>query len=464
MSKDNDNFDQIDIFDFINSENSDTEIYEIDKDILKKSNFLINMKYSLTLNAQKILDIAMLKLQNNEYTRNPINNALVIQYTAGELVRELGQKSGSIYNALLPIAGSLHGLSVGYIDPKRGFAFRTLVSGCTYNASTNIFNIEFDAMFAPYLTNVVTGFTPLKKQLINSWTSMYASKLYQYLRMMTFYPTGYTGKKTWAFQKDVSVYELRCILGVMNAALDSVRKVLENTNPPDYKKAWEKCPEKKLEAWGDFKKRALLPAINEINTSPLSDINVEMKPRKGARGAIEQVSFYMVLKEKRKEYLEKEQRKNKESVKEMRTEEEIEELLYQKMEFLEIISSNFMEIGRKLGLNELRSIAEAADYDEEKYKRAFHECKAQVKDDKIPNPVGWMIAALKKNYQFEKVEKDNIDRYKSLFNAIEPQEYDFNEIEQTIVNNPNAGIATESNNGQEEFQLEWFTNDENIGI
>ena len=77
----------------------------------------------------------------------------------------------------------------------------------------------------------------------------------------------------------------------------------------------------------------------------------------------------------------------------------------------------------------MRALAEASDYNIEKLKKAYE----LSKNSNIDNLVGWLIKAMKEDY--DAVASPRSNPVSNEFNSFEQLEYDFDEIEKAIIDN-----------------------------
>ena len=119
-------------------------------EILNKSNFFIGMKYKATVLENKITYLAMLKIQDREYEREP--DGIYVEIKASEIKEAVKGNSGSFYEALKSAANSMTGNNMGIVDDEgQRFTFITLIG---YGAG--LFNINMDTII-DLLNKIVPG-------------------------------------------------------------------------------------------------------------------------------------------------------------------------------------------------------------------------------------------------------------------------------------------------------------------
>lgn len=350
-----------------------------------KSNFLIGGKYKSSLLENKVLAIALANIQNVVEE----HGLLYSRIKASELRKMLGANSGSFYNQLEPVARALTGKTIGMAEPdKKIFDYMAIIIHASY--ADGIFTIKFNPEIKDYIHDIKKNFTLLQLPIMLSFKSVYSFRLYELLKSKAYYPKQ-TYERTGVFHTTFLLSELKFDLGVVNAELDSVKRILANEKNPDFDKAIDKSPEKVLNNWGDFKKKVLEVAKKEINQK--TDIVIDYTPVRGGKGGkIFQLEFTIRFNS-------------------VLQEPETGMTDADKLKVLENMSSY---IPYPLSLHELETIAEAANYDLDKIKKAYD----HMQEYEVTNVAGWLISALKNNYSFLNYQLDEPDH------AMSEQEFD----------------------------------------
>lgn len=396
-----------------------TTTYDADLGTYRKSNYLIKAKYKMSLTSEKLFAISLSRLKEN------FNNdgKMSVTITKGELRKLLARQDkdgncviddGNIYRQLLDAANSLHLLAI-YIqnDNKKHFHIENIYQTINYNDSDLYF--EFNPNIRNYVIELKDNFTVLNLPTMLRFTRNYSYRLYEILKSKCYYPKYVPiGQRTDKFQFRLDLLELKFTIGVLNAKDEKVIKLFNSENPPMnvYKKAYDilkkddegKTKDKKVkyDTWKDFKVRVLDPSVEEINEK--TDIYVEYTLGRGARGKVIDIEFHVELSRKIPALC---MRKKK-------SEEEIEDFLDNMRMIMPIV----------IKTKDLKTIAEAADYDIDKIKKAVDMCN---KAGNIENMVGFLITAIKENYtniskhgkwEFsEKQDYGNLDELENLLLA-----------------------------------------------
>lgn len=343
-----------------------------------KSNILIGAKYKSSLLENKIMAVAFSRIQNAQIDRDGI----ICKITAKELMNMMGIKRGSFYEDLDTCAQAMTGRTVGMSDPeKKMFHYMAVITSATY--MDGILTIKFNSDLKYYITNIKENFTRLNLNTMISFSSVYSFRMYELLKSRAYYPKG-KEKEDKKFIIQYTVSELKLSLGIVNAELDSVRRVLNNTNAPDYDKAIEKSPEKTFERWSDFKKRVLDTAVNEINEKTEIQVDYTLHKR-GKGGRVQAITFVVtqpdIVTEKKPE--------PKEITQEL------------KEECYEYISELFKD--NPLTYKNMKVLAELAQYDCDKISGAFEVMTLQP--EPVRDVMGFMCAAIKEEYEINSAQE-----------------------------------------------------------
>lgn len=392
--------------------------YDADLGTYRKSNYLIKAKYKMSLTSEKLFAISLSRLRENFENGGKMS----VTITKSELRRLLAKQDkdgnsfiddGNIYRQLLEAANSLHLLAI-YIqnDSKKHFHIENIYHTINYNDSDLYF--EFNPNIRSYVLELKDNFTVLNLPTMLRFTRNYSYRLYEILKSKCYYPKYVPiEQRTDKFQFHLDLLELKFTIGVLDAKDEKVIKLFHSENPTIdvYRKAYEilkkddegKTRDRKVkyDTWKDFKTRVLDPSVEEINEK--TDIRVKYIQGKGARGRVVDIAFYVDL---LKELPVLEVKK--------RTAEEIEDFLDDMRMIMPLV----------IKTKDLKAIAEAADYNLEKIRKAV---ALYQKAGNIDNVVGFLIAAIRENYtnvarpkQWEVVEKQdygNMDEFENLILA-----------------------------------------------
>ncbi|MCR5602954.1 MAG: replication initiation protein [Lachnospiraceae bacterium] len=367
-----------------------------------KSNLLIGAKYKSSLLENKVMAISLNKIKDAEEDKE---GTLIVRLKASELKKLLDSKSGSFYSQLDKIGSSMTGRVIGMSDPiNESFHYMSVINNAHYE--NGVLTLEYNKNLNGYLKNIKQNFTKLNLETMLDFKSVYSFRLYELLKSRAYYPRG-EKRKDNAFVVTYDLPELKLDLGVINAELASVQKILNNSKRPNYEAALEASPEKVFTTWFEFRRNCIDVAVKEINEKKdRTEMEVDYKPRKsGQGGKVYGVDFYIKLYKKAEE--------SADSVERELSEDE-------KLNFYDEIR-DVIDCGIKS--KDAKAIAEAADFDMDMIISKYELAKQQDVD----NIVGFMIAAIKNDYT--KVPVSESKSKKNSFNSFKQRKYDFEELE-----------------------------------
>lgn len=326
-----------------------------------KYNPLIGAKYKSSLLEQKLMAIA---LASSDRIHKE-NGYLVQEFRGSELKRLLGVRGHAFYTQLDQAANQMKSRSIGVRDPeKEKFRYLNLITTVEYNEG--VFRIEWNNHLEDWLFALKSNFTVLNLDMTLKFRSVYGFRLYEVLRSKCFPKEKFESGEE--FSVNYSLSELKLTLGVINAELDTVQRILNNTDHPDYDKAVNASPEKVLSSWKNLKNRAIEPAVKEINS--LTDMEIRYEAHgSGQGGKIRDITFFM----KKSEAVESNQKPDVDK------DDVIEET---------------MDLAG-LRLKDARSVCEAAEYDIDKIRKAVELSKHM---SSIHNFTGFLINAVKEGF------------------------------------------------------------------
>lgn len=399
-------------------------------DNYKKSNFLITSKYKSSILENKILSIALA----NADDIHEESEGLVYEIAVSDLKRKMNisKSYGSFYDKLDDAAKSMTGRTIGTSNKKnRTFDYISVVTRAT--SKDGIFRIIFNPALKENIIDIKDKFTVLKLSTMLSFKSSYSLRLYELLKdelqeikwqqdrdaMTLGKKNTYRQENFFKYETSIGLAELKLEMGVVNAELDKVKRVLQGKNP-DYEKAVASSPEQIFKSWSDFRRRVLEKATEEINEK--TDLHVDFEADKAGRGGkVVGVTFIIT---DSKSY-----KNSNAKVKPVATDVFMDDLgepyivEEEELDIDDLIDKVRMIISENLKTKEIKSILQAADNDISKIKDAYElACKQAV----IENLVGWMIAAIKNGYTATPKKKNN------SYSDFEQNTYDFDLLEDEL--------------------------------
>lgn len=406
-------------------DNNTDVILRKEREEFTKSNFLISCKFKSSLLENKLMVIALSRA--NELKKDPDNGILYQQIKVSEIKKEIGCSGGSFYANLASAAESMTSKTIGAFDPENQmFDYMSIIIRA--HCENGIFTIEYNPRITKYIQNIKQNFTSLSKKIMLSFRSVYAFRIYEVLRSKSYYGKNDTRTDNDVFEIPFLLSELKLQIGVVNSNLDKVRNILNKSKNPDYDHAVEASPEKVFVTWSEFKRKALDPAIKEINEK--TDMEVTYDTEKTGRGGkVHKVIFY--VKYKKVDIIEPEEDTDDMPV---LTQE-------QKDEIVDTVSDLIEE---SIKTKDIRSICEAANYDMEKVKVAYAVLKAS---SSVESVVGFMISAIKNEYKLPVAAEKR--ETKNKFNNFPQRNYskeEFDEIERKLLQQSYEDYAKQKSN------------------
>lgn len=354
----------------------------LSKTTYPKSNYLISAKYKSNILENKLLALSM---SRSKYFEDDGKGHLIDRISAKDLKNALGINSNRLYSELKATAKIMTTRSLGYTDPNTHvFEYHTLITDVYYdNATLTVF---YNANLKDWLVKFDKShkYTNLNLKVMLSFTSQYTFRLYELIKSKCFSRNLKAGEtNVYIFKYNVA--ELMFEIGILDTkASDTVVSILNKSENPDYDKARELAlkatakPPTAAKVYSEFKRTVLDRAVKEIHNN--KDINMHIDYeliRKGKGGKATDLIFNVTLGNTSILF-------DPNVINELTADE--------KEDFLDDIRDIIEE---KIKIKDLRAIAEAANYNlaviEEKYNLS--------KSQNIDNLVGWLISAIKEDYQ-----------------------------------------------------------------
>src|SRR5271166_1497694 len=229
--------------------------------VVWQHNSLVEARYELTAREQKLLlyVIAMIEPEDEDFKRYVVNIA--------EFAELAGLDAHNLYRELRDLAKSLKQKPLiipHHFDEQTG-SFLDLVTSWFDTAYVGkngggYFAVTLSPVLKPYLLQVKREFFRFRLYQVMQLRSGYAIRLYQWA-------------KRWQFRKtvEISVQDLRIVLGANNP-----------TGPSESRG--------NLAEYADFKRRAIKPAIDEINKRTDLSLGFRELKRPGSK-AIDRLVF-----------------------------------------------------------------------------------------------------------------------------------------------------------------------------
>ncbi|MBQ9234231.1 MAG: replication initiation protein [Lachnospiraceae bacterium] len=346
--------------------------YYDESDTYARSNFMISSKYKSTLFSNRLMAISLSRLGS---AKESDEGYLSVSVKGTDIQSLFGVKGHSFFSQLANTAQGMTGQTIGWSNPvTQEFEYIAAVTRATYTDGE--FTIEFHKGLKKYLTDLTQNYTKFSLEVMLSFKSTYSFRLYELLKSRCFYRKG-EERDNNRFKIEFDINELRLDLGVVNAELESVRRILSKTKgKPDYAKAVEASPEKLFATWGDFRKNVIEVAVKEINSKPETGIHIDGYEtlKSGRGGKVHAVVFFV------------ENLGNKRQPK--------RDVVEAASENHDDMTDDIKDLISDIRSREARAIGEAAGWDMGKIERNYEYSQGRDVDD----IVAYMIKAVKEDY------------------------------------------------------------------
>lgn len=395
------------------------------------SNALIQAREKTSLLESKIELLAIYRLIDEMNTRERedsegnIYSVHSVTINSSEIRQLICRKGGSLYGQIEAAAYELKQKMYYYRDPGNNrFTMASLYGTVEYmdGKLTIDFNPDTEHLFLELKDN----FTKLRLDIAFKFQTNGGFQLYKLLKSYAYslpsIDESLPQEQQETIAKQYSLSELRLQLGYVDLNQPEVKKEASKKNPDAEKMAsLEKKP--KYKRWVDFYNRVIEPGLKEVNQ--ISDIYISsIEKICGAHGRVDGV--IIKIQNNKQYYLDHTQeKKGKRDLSKEKTNIEISEEEID--DFIDELRDLFEE---KLKTKELKSIAEASNYDMEKIKKVYAIAKSGSGD--IENITGFMISGIKNGYENVKGQKSNLG--KSKFDNFDGRDVDYDELAKHIMN------------------------------
>ncbi len=388
--------------------------YRQETKLIRKANRFIDSKFRSSITEQRLTNYCLYELTRGNYTEDDGLRVDVKASTLKGLFQDANE--GSFYTKLDTAAKTMTGHIYGYSDPEsKVFRYAAVVTEATYEGG--VLSVTFNGKLRDDLVALEQQYTQLNLLEMLSYKSPYSSRIAELLESRMYVRKGES--PTDKFLIAFNIYEFYITIGLVNAELDAVKKVLNDSKGTeiDFQKAFEVAPEKLYSSVSELKRKVINPCVEEINTNKHNSIYIDDVDysRSGRGGKITEIKFY-VRKKSKKEEKPAVDEKGRISL----SSEEMDE-------FIDELRDLFFEY--KLKSKDLRNIAESASWDMDAVKKAG---KALENASEVRDVVAWLKSAIRGDWEpavSKKGRKNAFSEYS------ERNDYDFDELEKTLIKN-----------------------------
>ena len=353
------------------------ECFDTNELTVKKSNALISAKYRTTLLENKILAIALTRLEVH-------GDSMWAMMYPGELKQILGNENDSnIYRKLKRIAKTMVGHHVVIEDGQGNFKAFSMITNVEYVG--RVFKIVFNKELIPYVYQLRSNYTTFSLATLVGFSKNSSWRIYELLRK-EIYREKFTTKEY--IKKEYDIFELRFMIGLVNTDEEGVKRA--EASGKSWEEIYEKYAiEKQYQTWYDFKTRVLEPAQKEL--AQKSDIRFEFKGiRMGIGGKVRRIEFTIwrnaiddVIQQSLLHKVQTIEEKNSEYHQVSLTDTAFENI------YCKYVNHN------ALTREDIELMLEVAEYDGDKVERAIKRADAQPH---LTNYIGWILKCIKDEY------------------------------------------------------------------
>lgn len=365
---------------------------ELDNLSYKKSNLLITAKYNSSLLENKIIAVALTRIELDTTTRD---GSLQARLYPRELKALIGDDT-NIYRELKKVAKTITGHSMLIEDGYGNFKAFSMVPNAEYQ--DGVFVIKFNSELQQHIF-VEKNYTNLELSIMTSFRKNAAFRIYELLKKDVYKIQKITDK----IQVGYRVSELKFMIGLANNNNDKIKEAMNNKRESiDWDYLYEKLPssEKKYEDWKEFRRRILIPAQKELEES--SDIKFDFEAIKEGR-YIKRIIFT----------ISKNVPQNKDIILEKKRILD-GDIISEQLELPMIMHQDFYEeyVGHNgLTKEDIDLLIFKTDGDEELLRNYI---KMADKIRHINNYVGWLIRAIEDKYEYVEVLDGSAEKAKEV--------------------------------------------------
>lgn len=376
--------------------------------IYPKSNTLISGKYKSSLLENKIMAYSLAhayEFDIGSHERETIKSVMKV----ADLRKAIGGNSGSFYRQLSDIAELMTGRKIG-IRSEDNATFDYIAVVTRASCRNGFFTIEYNGAIRGMLVDLKRNYSRLNLTIQMRFTNNYSFRLYELLKQKCYYLNDDSTKRSGDFTVEIGLAELKLEMGIVNADLDNVKKILMRSKNPDFERAVEASPERSFDKWYEFRRGVLDKAVSEING--MSDLHVSYEPvRRGKGGKICALHFF---------------------IKQVPLSEPVELVSLTDEEKIDFLVEATTLSGGAFTARDMRVVAEASGWNMDRIRNAH----ALLQEQKVvKNPVGWMVEAVKNGYVAPQVKKKRNTAKAAKagsFCDFDQRDYDYADLERKL--------------------------------
>ncbi|MBP3663671.1 MAG: replication initiation protein [Tyzzerella sp.] len=366
------------------------------RDMVSRSNVLIESKSSTSLFERKLLNIAIAKA-------TIVDGELIASVSTKDIKDYLHISGNSIYTRLKEASKETLGHVVSIEDEgNENFIMFNVVNKCEYR--DGVFTTRFTKEMKPHIYNLKKDYTRMSLDVLCSFKSLFTTRIYEILRTQYY---RFEKEQTEEIivpkppKKAYSLPELKFTLNVVDAnASKTVKRLVEQGK---FEEALEEIKDASFDDWRNFRRKVLEVAKKELEESEYSEICFDYEPVKvGKGGKVTGVIFKVRKNPNCTHHSDLWRIRNEEML------EIIPDVLEAKRP--EIQEGMILEVADIFGneqitIQDIKNLIIASEFDVDAIKKAFKMAKEQKF---IGNLVGWMRSCLEEKWY----EKESLPKFK----------------------------------------------------
>ena len=373
-----------------------------------KSNELINAMGKGTALSQKLFAIGMQHIKVDD-----TNNVVATIYGT-DLRKMFKSSSGSLYEHIEALCdrqikgATIFDWNLLIKDKENGkIEAHQVVTDASFKNGT--LTLRYNNSLTDKIVNLKKGYTVLSLAETLSLKSVYSLRLYEMLKSALDYKSAITkGSGEQVFEYDLTALKLD--LGIINSGGDNKIKTELEKEHPDYERVAElveKTGQTKYKEYKIFNRNVLSKAKEELNKK--TSLIIDYEPIKSGRKTVG-IRFFVDKKGNEEKVSINNAALNKDEI--------MDELIELMIDYFKV--------------REIREIAESANYDLDKIKKAYDYMLNY--NTTVEVPVAFMIDCIKNEYCANSSKKKITPR--NAFNNFEQRnDYDFAELERKLLDN-----------------------------